>query len=57
MCNQIIMCVGYSTDNLFKKEPSVLFRNIIVLYKVIKLSPLCKFHNYEDIVGRIEHFV
>lgn len=57
MCNQIVMCVGYSTDNLFKKEPSILFGNIVVLDIVIELTSFCKFHNDEDVVGRIQHFV
>ena len=57
MCNQIVMGVGYPTDNLLKEEPLILLGNVVVLDVVIEFAALREFHNHEDIVGSIKHFV
>lgn len=49
--------VGDTVDDLFEEETGIFLVDIVVLDVVVEFSPLCEFHDDEDVVGGVEHFV
>jgi len=57
MCYEIVVSEGNSTNNLFEKEASVLLGDFIILYIIIELSSLRKFHDDKDIFSGVKYFI
>lgn len=57
MGDEVGVGVGNSANDLFEEEASFFFWDIIILYIIIEFSSLSQFHNDEDIIGSVEHFV
>lgn len=57
MGDKVGVGVGNSANDLFEEEASFFFWDIIILYIIIEFSSLSQFHNDEDIIGSVEHFV
>lgn len=47
----------YPLNDLFEELFDFLFSEIIVLYIVVKFTPLCHFHNDENISSCVEYFI
>ncbi len=57
MTDKILMDILNATDDLPEVELRLLFSDLIVLYEVVQLTLGGEFHDDEDVVGGVEHFV
>lgn len=53
VCDEVVVSISDSADNLFEEKPGVIFMDIVVLNIVIEFTPFGEFHDDEDIVGCI----
>lgn len=51
------MRISYSADDLSEEHACLVLADIIILNVVVKLSSVCEFHDHEDIIGGIKHFI